>query len=411
MPQQSSQQLTSESSPLPSAPSAGDSLRLLQIVFFAFFAQIAFLILASLVLQDGPVFVGRTGGGFSMDYGDFYLAAMYHARHLSIYSTGGFVWPPFSILVGQLFQSMPFETARYWWLALNLCFLIAALAGFSRQIKLSRRDTILLYMIAAAFYPTYFLLERGHIDGLMLACLVFAFRARHWALRSLLFGMSIGLKLYSALLVVLLARKKQWAVLAGGVAAAVLIQLPWLNLALSYPHVLSRRTSQWIVVENITPAPLFFTAFGWLGQPLWKLIFLLFWLLTLMWFLLRLNTAPEDSTDWVLVVPWMIAMPLVVYPYSAVLTLPLLAYQSKQMEGRQWGAAEWLFASGFVLIGTQQNAWTGVISHLSSHTEWVYLLNSLGSALLIVSCCMLASRYRGTAAERNESVRSGTAVA
>jgi hypothetical protein len=181
-------------------------------------------------------------------------------------------------------------------------------------------------------------------------------------------------------------------VLAGGIAASVLLQLPWLNLALSYPQVLSRRTSQWIVVENITPAPLFYSALGSLGQPLWKLAFLLFWLLTLMGALLQLSTEPNDATDWVLFVPWMIAMPLVVYPYSAVLTLPLLAYLAKQMDGRRWGVPEWLFVAGFVLLGTQQNAWGEVLSAFTDKAPLIYLVNSLGTALLMVSCCLLASK-------------------
>lgn len=327
-----------------------------------------------------------------MDFGDFYLAAIYYSRHLSPYATGGFVWPPFSILVGMVFKSMPFETARYWWLALNLGFVVASLIGYARQINLSAKSTALLCMVASIFYPVHFLLERGHVDGLMLACLVFAFRVRHWALRSLLFGMSIGIKLYSALLLALLARKKQWAVLAGGIVASLLLQLPWLSLALTYPQVVARRTSQWIVVENITPAPLFFSVFGSLGQPVWKGTFLIFWLLTLMWALLSLNTDKNDSSDWVRFVPWMIAMPLVVYPYSAVLTLPLLAYQAKQVEGRVWGASEWLFVAGFVLLGTQQNAWVELLSQFTDKTSLVYLLNSLGTALLMVSCCLLASK-------------------
>jgi hypothetical protein len=91
----------------------------------------------------------------------------------------------------------------------------------------------------------------------------------------------------------------------------------------------------------------------------------------------------------------MIAMPLVVYPYSAVLTLPLLAYLAKQMEGGRWGLAELLFAVGFVLVGTQQNAWVELLTQLTDKASLVYQLNSLGTALLMISCCMFLSKGRG----------------
>jgi len=399
MSEQVSPRNSSESEPLgPAAlvaPSSKVKFDLLEIVFLSLFAQLALLILFSLVLQRGPTFVGRTQGGFGMDFGDFYLAGRFHSHHVSVYRTGGFVWPPFSMLVGLLFQSVGFAKARYLWLVLNLGFVVAALVGFARQIALSTRNTLLLFMIAGLFYPLYFLLERGHIDGVMLACLVFAFRARHWALRSLLYGMSIGLKLYSALLVVVLARKRRWAMLAGGIAVSLLLQFPWPDLALAYPQVLLKRTSQWTMVENISPAPLFYSALGFIGQPVWKLAFLAFWLLTLLWSLMHLGTGKNDSAEWVLFVPWMIAMPLVVYPYSAVLTLPLLAYLARQMEGRRWSVSELLFAVGFVLVGTQQNAWVELLAQLTDKASMVYQLNSLGTALLMVSCCMLLSKAHG----------------
>jgi hypothetical protein len=107
----------------------------------------------------------------------------------------------------------------------------------------------------------------------------------------------------------------------------------------------------------------------------------------------------------------MIAMPLVVYPYSAVLTLPLLAYLAKQMDGRRWGAPEWLFVAGFVLLGTQQNAWVELISALTDKAQVIYLLNSLGTALLMVSCCLLASKLKSPGKEnlRNPTVAASTA--
>lgn len=407
MPNQSSPRNSSE---MPVAAGSTPELRLLDIVFVALFVQLVLLILASLVLQRGPTFVGRAEGGFSMDFGDFYLAAMYYTHHLNPYSTGGFVWPPFAILIGLLFKSMPWAIARYWWLAINLSCLLAALIAFSRQINLGRRNTTLVLMIAALSYPVHFLIERGHVDGLMLACLVFAFRARHWALRSLLFGMSIAIKLYSGLLLVVLARRKRWKFMFGAIAACALLQLPWLNLALSYPMVLSRRTSQWIMVENITPAPLFYSALGSFG-PLWKLMFFLFWLLTFGWTLLQFNTEQNDSADWVLFAPWMMSMPLVVYPYTAVLTLPLLAYQAKRMQGRRWSAPEWLFVAGFVLVGTQQTAISDFLASVPNYATLVYRLNSLGSAILMVSCCMLVSKPSGYGAAKSQEDQIVTSAA
>jgi len=81
-------------------------------------------------------------------------------------------------------------------------------------------------------------------------------------------------------------------------------------------------------------------------------------------------------------------MPLVVYPYSAVLTLPLLAYQASRVKDLHWKAPEWIFVSGFLLLGVQQNAWIELLVTMGAPGAWVYLLNSLGTALLMVGCCL-----------------------
>ena len=377
-----------------SSPARGLKVRvqLPEIVFLLLLAQIVALVLLSLVLQVGPTFVGRDPRGFCMDFFDLYLAGNFHAQHINPYLTGRFVTPPFSLLIGSSFQWLPFEQARYLWFLLNLGMVAAALAAFARQIGLGARNTLLLFMIAGVFYPLYFLLERGNIDGLVLACLVFAFRARHRAVTIVLYGMSIALKLYSGLLALVFARRKRWTLAVGGIVAAVVLQLPWLGLAMVYPRVLGQRSTQMIVTENISPANFFQFVFDFLGVPGWKIVFVLFWLLTLLWVLVQERPPEQDPADWVLFVPWMISMPSVVYPYSAVLTLPLLALLAKRSEHEKLGVPEWLLIVGFVLSGTQQNAWGELLSNLTTHVVWIYQLNSLGTALLVGGCCVLAAR-------------------
>jgi hypothetical protein len=370
------------------------NLQVLESVFLLFFAQLVALVLLSLVLQVGPTFVGRDPRGFCMDFFDFYLAGNYYANHINPYLTGRFVTPPFSLLVGSSFQWIAFENARYLWFLLNLGMIAVALVVFARQIGLSTRNTLLLFMVAGTFYPLHFLLERGNIDGLVLACLVFAFSTRHRAVATVLYGISIALKLYSGLLALVLARNNRWIVAVGGIVTALVLQLPWFDLAMAFPPVLAQRSSRLIVVENISPANLFHFVFDSIGLPGWKIMFVLFWLLTLLWPLLRTFKLKQDPADWVLFVPWMISMPSVVYPYGAVLTLPLLALLAKRSEGERSRIAEWMVIVGFVLSGTQQNAWAELFWQLTTHAVWIYQLNSLGTTLLVGGCCMLAARGR-----------------
>ena len=155
--------------------SAGGS-PILTRLFILFFAQLFLLILISFIQQSGPVFVQRFF--FGLDYYDFYLGASDLFHHLDPYLRGRIYTPPSSILVGLLLSWLPFKWAAGTYLVLNVGSIFASIKVLARQFGLSRQNEFALLGITAAFYPVYFVVERGNLDGIMLALLVFGFRCQ-----------------------------------------------------------------------------------------------------------------------------------------------------------------------------------------------------------------------------------------
>ena len=375
---------------LPSGPKEvlqASKLSTLELVFLVLLVQTCVVLVLSLVLHVSPAFVGSDPiHGFSMDFYDFWHAGVYYVNGISPYAEKRFLTPPFSLLIGLPYQRLSFEEARYFWLIVNLACIGGALAAFAEQIGMRWRETALLFMIAGLFYPAHFLVERGNIDGVVMALLVFAFRARQKIASVMLYAASMGLKLYSGLLVFPLLRKKRWWLACGSVLLAAALQLPWWRFAIQYPQVLSHRTDRFLTIENISGALCVQTLFALCRLPAWKIFYAGAWVITLGLRLWRLSPE-DDNADWVTFVPWMISMPFVVYPYSAILTLPLMAYTAQREPS---GLGKKFLLLGFLLIGTQQNVWRELLSRVMSDTMWVYQLNSAGVVLMLAGSCAAA---------------------
>lgn len=355
--------------------------RILTVLFRMLLVQLLALVAMSFVFQHGPMFVQRFY--FGLDFHDFYVGALDFLTHNNFYVHGRIYTPPSSVLVGLPFAFLPFRPAAQVFFVLNLTLVFYALRSFARRVGLSPANQLVLLGIAALFYPVYFLVERGNLDGIMMALLVFGLGAKSPILRALGLGVSVATKLYSGLLGIVLLRKRQWklAVLSG--LFAIVLQLPFLPLVRSFVLAVTGRSSLLRVDENISPAGLSFLVVGPLGGLMWKYIFVLLWGATLIWKLIR-DKDSDFATNWPVYVPWMITYPIVVYPYTGVLAVALLALIAAHCQRRPITNAEALVIVGIGMLGFQATAWSGY-----SHTLLPHLIPPIGTMAMIVGACGL----------------------
>lgn len=366
-------------------PAEGTGAPVLSKLFGIFFVQLFLLIAGSFVTQFGPVFVVRLF--FGLDYYDFYRAATDWLHQIDPYLRGRLYTPPSSILVGLAFSWLPFPLAAFLVLLLNIGLVYLSLKALSRQFGLSRANERALIGITFTFYPFYFLVERGNLDGIMLALLVFGFASRRTAVRALMLGASVAVKIYSGLLFALmLLRKRNWNVVSGGALVFLILQLPFIYLVRSFVEAIAGRTDLLRLDENISPAVVVSVLFGGMGP--WKLVFLLLWLGTLLYRVSR-DRGENMAQMWPVYVPWMISFPTLVYPYSGVLALALVALIAGECQRRQPRNSEKMVLVGFGLLGFQAVAWTTLLLGTTHNPSAIHMTCAIGTLFMIAGACGL----------------------
>lgn len=376
-------------------PTCASKSALLKLFLF-FFLQLILIILASFIAQDGPVFVVRKF--FGLDYYDFVLAGADWLGHADPYLRLRLFTPPSSIALGLMLKWIPFVPAALVFMTLNIAAVGFSIHTLARQFGLNSTNKLLLGGITLTFYPFYFLIERGNLDGIMLALLVFGFASRHWIVRAFLIGASVAIKVYSGLLIALmLLRKGTWKVIVGATLTIILLQIPFWHLLPNFVNALRFRSGYFRVDENISPAVLFWDFLD--GRPNWSLVFLLFWLATLLQRVMRDRNA-ELAKLWPAYVPWMISFPMVVYPYSGVLALALVTMIAGRCQERAATHAEKVVLIGFALLGFQAVAWTNYLSRLTLRASQIHMVCSVGTMLMMIGSCLLSHESQNTIESR-----------
>lgn len=356
-------------------------------IFVVLYAQLLLILAASFVMQNGPVFVVRFF--FGLDFYDFHRAALDWLKGVDPYQ-GRLFTPPFSMCIGLLLSWLPFKIARLVFFVLNITLVFVSLRSFSDQVGLSKSNRAALIAIATVFYPFYFLVERGNIDGIVLALFVLGFRARSSILRAVMLGLSLATKVYSILLVAVLLRKRQWKFSAGAILVSLLVQMPFLRLIPIFLRAVSQRAGMFRIDENVSPSSIFYVLTAPVIPRYWSIAFFIAWAATLAAKLLR-DHDPDILTKWPFYVPWLISFPLIVYPYSAILTLPLVALLAAGSQNRKSSRAESTIAIGFCLLGFQAVAWTGYVSMFTRFAVLLHLVPALGTLLMMIGSVGLRS--------------------
>lgn len=361
------------------------SERMCRSLFYVLVAQTIFICVWSLVAQTGPIFVYQ--GFFGLDFADFYRASLDWLHGVNPYLRPRFFTPPPSLMVGTAFSWIPFAGAKFVYFALNLGIIVASVRACARKLRLSRQCVSYLTGITLLFYPVYFQVERGNLEGLVLGCLCWAFCTDNATRRGALVGLAGGLKLYPLLLIAPAILKRQWRFVLGALIAFSALMLLFHPLLHSFLHSVARRGSIYEEWENISPAGVIL---GALGPNVGRLVYMIFWTGTLVLTLQHMGRRKGDITI-LPFLPWMVAFPAQVFPYGGVLLLPTLAWKLREIKGSGITLTDKIFLCGFLLLGVQAWALTGYFSSLATPHPVFHLANSLGMVLILGSLAMSAN--------------------
>lgn len=332
---------------LPRARADRGQLSPLRLSLIVLVGQVAIYLATFLAIRPGTSFFGVfTVGNDYRDYfyraaGDWLTTGSPY-RHL-------FVAPPPSVMPAALLHGFPEPTSHAIYSAITVPLMAFGLWRYSGALGLRHTYRIGLLAAAATFLPMWLLVSGGNTDGLMLAGLLLAYSLRSRMARALLLAGTIVVKVYSALLLLVALRKRQWRLVALTAAFCVLLLLPFWRLWPEALRVLFSRTGYEQVMYNISPAQLFYLAFHRWGALAWKLPYAVCWLGALA-YTMRRNVDRAGPETLGMYAPFMISAPLLVLAYGGVMALPAFALLLLVSQHRALRWHEWLVIGGFLLL-------------------------------------------------------------
>jgi hypothetical protein len=288
------------------------------------------------------------------DFEYLYKAAGLFLSGKSPYGEQSFIPLPPALYLPMALHHLSFWNALIAFRTINFVLVVAAMLWLCHQLRLNLLNSALVLVISLTYAPFYSLLAGGNLDGLMLVLMVFACARNKW-LRGAFLGLSIGTKLYSALLLPVLVLRRRWREAVWAIAILVLVMLPFLPYwAEAFSSVL-HRSSTLRLDGNESPAVLFILLFGKTHVWLWRSCYLLLWGGTLLTKMAADWGAPADGEEerfrTLEYLPWMAGAPLLVFTYTGTILLPVMALLIQRNQDRKLWWAEWLTAAGFALTG------------------------------------------------------------
>ncbi len=377
---------------------AGEARRILLVVFAALVAQQVLLNLAALLVQRDINYV-RAQDIFGGDFGGCMRASRDFLTGVSPYACGDFYMPPLSCLVAIPFLPFGWPPGSYAFLVAYLAMVLIALALTARCFSLrSATEVALLAGIFGLYCPSYWLLQRGNIDGIAMLCAALAIWAvgRAWASAFVVLGAS--LKIYPAVLLVYFVMARRWRALGiAALTALISVAAVW-PLWPAYGHAIMKRSTMVDVEFNVS----LFNASGLMGivrSPQGRIALTaaaavgFLGLQALADLRAHAQSAPAEAARLALYIPFFAAAPLIVFPYTQVsflLLVPVFWWMSRA--GVLSRFAEICFVIGFLLTAMHERVWTDLTGIAVLH-----LLPATGTLLLLTAC---------TAAKRQWALRS-----
>jgi hypothetical protein len=364
---------------------AREARRILVVIFGALLAQQALLSFLGLLLHRDINY--WPGAPFGDDFLVFYRTSRDILAGASQYAV---VDPPLASLVAVPFLPFGQQAATYAFFVANLAMVLTALALTARRFAFrSATEVALLAGIFGLYCPSYFLLQRGNIDGVVMLCVALAIWSvgRAWASAFVVLGVS--LKIYPAVMLAYFTMARRWRALwVAAVTALICVAVVW-PLWPAYGHMLMSRSARWEVAEN---SSLFNFALGLMSVLRLPRVcgLVLASAAAIGLFALQAladRRAPAQSTRaqaarLALYIPFFAAAPPVVYPYTQVsflLLLPVFWWMART--GVASRSAQLGFVIGFLLTATHASVWTDLTGRAGFD-----LLPATGTLLVLTAC-------------------------
>ncbi len=356
---------------------------------FAFAAQ-WLLLQVVLWIYPGPFFL--LPFTFGIDFRYFYDAAGHFLAGRSPYLEINFYPLPPALYLPMTLHHLPFATALWAYRIISATLVIAAMFWLCRQLKLTALNTAVMMLITLTYGPFYSELADANLDALVLAMLVAAC-VRRPALRAAYLALSVGTKVYSALLIPVLALRRRWRELLWTAAVLLLLHLPFLLYLPGGISSVLHRSTILHMNGNQSPAVLFILLFGAGRVRAWRAAYVILWGGTL---LLRMAKDAKNKTRSaderflsLTYLPWMAAAPVQVYYYTSTILLPVIAVLIRTHQHRRLNWAEWTMAAGFFLTGLYPWVFLSVLPltdpNLARAAATPMLLAAVGVTAMIIA--------------------------
>jgi len=363
-------------------------------VFVALFVQLQLILAFSLFSGRALIFVPkyRFQGDFTVLFAatsDWLHKADPYLRGQVL--TNNFVTPPPSLLVTLSLQLFSLRTASVLFLIVNVGIVAASLWSVCRWFEMTQRETLLFFGVASTYFPITALLERGNLDGIMLGLMLISLFTRNRFGRVVVLSLSISIKIYSIMLLAPLVLARRWKQVSAVVLLVALLLLSFHSLFWSFVHSQATRSAAMRTAWNLSP-------FGIFGPSRESraavLVYLALWIVSYSLMLFR-NRGANLTVKALYSFPWMLAMPLQVFPYTGVLLLPLLALKSREIAERGFATVrDSPFLIGFCLVGLQQTAISECVLTIPHGVRLADALNPLGTVLVIGSLVFQSTRSK-----------------
>ena len=310
------------------------------------------------------------------DFWDFYVGINAFLRDLNPYLAMRLFTPPSSLLIALPFAFLPWLLAAFLFFCANCILVLVSLTRFCRMIGLNEGDVRRMQAITLCYFPFHFLVAKGNIDGIVLCLVLLAFSSDTIS-KGVALGLSVAMKLYPALLVVTALRQRRFRLAITASLAALLVQIPFLRLEHAFLKAVAGRGAIVNTFENVG----IFILFGFALGSSAKATFLAFWAGTLSLRLYRDRSVYEPCL-WVDYIPWMISMPLLIFPYEYVFLLPLIAVFARRFQLGRISRIEGFVFTGFILTGIPSLAFS---SQKITEFYGLQLVNAAGLLIILIA--------------------------
>jgi len=287
---------------------------------------------------------------YRMDYLDFRIAGDKIFEGKNIYTDRRYVAPPAGAVILAPLSLLSFKNASC---ALSAFILLSALAvifmaagsffDFIKPHDAIYRQNLYIAVASVVFifafsYPFYFLFERGNIDWMVLLFFwagIFALRKKYDIPAGTLFGLSVCLKVYPAIVIIPLFIYKKWKSVTSLAITVILVAAIKPSLWHSYFQALltNARTEYFRPDENISLANTLFYVFKFCGANINEnriitvsYILFLILLAVISIYIYKKKEFIGIAGSIILIIPYFLMLPGTAYAYEAVFLIPAILY-------------------------------------------------------------------------------------